>query len=185
MELSKGFGTSGSGGLNWELVLDWELQEEKYTSIGIDISSYDLKEYKLLLLQTSDFYNGNANSATQTLNLVLSFTEKSSPTYSPGRSITLGSIQIGAWQNNLHSGTRNALVLFSISETNILGFSSNISSSSNNITYTVNEIGYYDGIYHKPQFNSINQILLVQENPGSESTMKILPGARIQIYGLK
>lgn len=188
MELSKGFGTSGSG-LSWELVLDWELQEEQNDQIEIDVSSYALEEYKLLMLKTFNFFDGNNTQQNNTpTSLQLHFTENSTPTYSPQRGLIIGELLSGAWAGRNYNGSRQTLALFSISKVDaqIYGFSSTpLSDNYYIIRYSGSEIGYYDNEYHKPSFKSIDKLTLSRSSFSFGSTVTFLPGARIQIYGLK
>ena len=187
MELSKGFGTSGSG-LNWELVLDWELQEEQSDQIVVDVSSYALEDYKLLMLKTFNFFDGNNTQENSTpTSLYLQFTENSTPTYSPRRSLIIGNLLSGAWTQNRHGSSVQTLALFAISKNDaqIYGFSStSLSDNFYIIKYSGSEVGFYDGEYHKPSFKSIDTLSLSRSSFSSGPTVVFLPGAKIQIYGL-
>lgn len=185
MELSKGFGTSGSGGLTWELAVDWELQEEQSGNIDIDVSSYNLQDYVLLLLKTYNVYNGNpSSSSSQRVTLSLSYSYKSGNTSYSSNSVSFGNMGVGGVRNNSLNLTSEAMCVFYIDtdEYQIKGFSA---MSGINLISDIGRTVYYDGADHRAKISSVDKLTLTQTDFASEPTMKILPGARIQIYGLK
>lgn len=184
MELSKGFGTSGSG-LNWELVLDWERTENESGRVDIDVSSYGLQNYELLLLKTYNIHNGNpTGSSTQNVSLSLTCTYKSGYAYNQPHSVSFGSLSVGGVDDSRFSLSSEAMCMFCINadDGQIKGFSA---INSVNVIRESGAAPYYDGAPHKAKIASVDTLSLIQENPGTEPTMKILPGAKIQIYGLK
>ena len=184
MELSKGFGTSGSG-LSWELVLDWELQEEQSGNIDIDVSACGLQNYELLFLKTYNIYNGNpSSSSTQRLSLLLSYTYKSGDHSYSSNQVNFGILAMGAREGNRLNLSAEALSIFYINadDCQVKGF------SAIGGVYLISDNGaivYYDGTNHIAKIASVDKISLQQTDFASEPTMKILPGAKIQIYGLK
>lgn len=184
MELSKGFGTSGSG-LSWELVMDWEWLEDKYGNIDIDVSSYNLQDYVLLLLKTYNIYNGNPTSSpSQRVTLSLSYSYKSGDTSYSSNSVSFGNMGVGSVESNRLNSTSEAMCVFYIDtdEYQIKGFSA---ISGINLIIDTGRTVYYDGADHRAKISSVDKLTLTQTDFASEPTMKILPGARIQIYGLK
>lgn len=92
MELSKGFGTSGSGGLNWELVAENVLGSAGSWSLDItmnlsELVKYDLLKFECSVLQSQPenvtFYIGSYSSTSGHIESFdsLNYGDEKDPTY--------------------------------------------------------------------------------------------------------